>query len=60
MLCREEPRPGGNARRVFFGVSPVSVQLVQRPQRQFLRRAEQQQRVQRQQRRAPALVENRD
>ena len=46
-------------RRFSWGML-CSVEFVQRPQRQFLRRDELEQRVQWQQRRSPALVENRD
>lgn len=52
----EESRRGGNARRFSWGAA-CSVQLLQRPQRQFLWRDELEQRLQRQQRRSPALVE---
>ena len=46
-------------RRFSWGML-CSVEFVQRPQRQFLRRDELEQRVQRQQGRAPALVEHRE
>lgn len=48
--------PGVTARRFSWGAA-CSVQLLQRPQRQFLWRDELEQRLQRQQRRSPALVE---
>ena len=47
---------GADARRFSWGAA-CSVQLLQRPQRQFLWRDELEQRLQRQQRRSPALVE---
>ena len=47
---------GSTPRRFSWGAA-CSVQLLQRPQRQFLWRDELEQRLQRQQRRSPALVE---
>lgn len=60
-----ESRQRGNAPRRcspgrFSWGAACSVEFVQRPQRQFLRRDELEQRVQRQQGRSPALVEYRE
>jgi len=59
------PEGGEGARRGcppgrFSWGAACSVEFVQRPQRQFLRRDELEQRVQRQQGRSPALVEYRE
>lgn len=55
-----ESRQRGSAPGRFSWGAACSVEFVQRPQRQFLRRDELEQRVQRQQGRSPALVEYRE